>query len=144
MKYKFSFQKVLDFKETEKETAEQEFGTLKRQQLELEEKIEELGSIKENAFNQYNDTNRKTVMELLEVQQGIDHLNRKMKQLENQSINLYQKVEEKQQVLFEKTQEAKIWNQWKEKSKAAFQKQMEQKEQAMLDELAVLRFSRRT
>ena len=83
-------------------------------------------------------------MELLEVQQGIEHFNRQMKRLENQSFKLYQIVEEKQQVLIEKTQEAKIWNQWKDKSKAVFQKQMEQKEQAMLDELAVLRYSRRT
>jgi flagellar FliJ protein len=144
MKYKFTFQKVLDFKEKEKEAAEQEFGSLKLQQLELEEQIEELGSNKEKAFNQYNDVNRKTVMELLEIQQGIEHLNSQMKRLENQSNTLYQKVEEKQKILIEKTQEAKIWTHWKDKSKAAFQKQMDLKEQAMLDEMAVLRYSRRT
>jgi flagellar protein FliJ len=144
MKYKFSFQKVLDFKEQEQETAKQEFGSLKSEQLQLEERIEELGSIKEKAFNQYDNVNRKTVMELLEIQQGIDHFNHQMKRLEDQSQKLFQKVEEKQQVLIEKTQEAKIWNQWKDKSRAAFHKQMELKEQATLDELAVLRYSRRT
>jgi flagellar FliJ protein len=52
-------------------------------------------------------------------------------------------VEQKHQVLIEKTQEAKIWNQWKAKSKQVFLKQMERQEQAMLDEMAVLRYSRR-
>jgi flagellar protein FliJ len=143
MKMKFSYQKVLDFKEKEKEIAQQEFGTSKLKQMEVEEQLEGLAVEKEKIFNQYNDTNRKSVWQILEVQQEIDHVNLQMKKLEHQSQQIYHEVEQRHQVLIEKTQEAKIWNQWKAKSTAAFQKQIERKEQAFLDELSVLRSARR-
>jgi flagellar protein FliJ len=143
MKFNFSFQKVLDFKENEKEIAHQEYGTVKLQQTQIEEQIEGLEMVKDEIFNQYNQVHRKTVWEILEVQKEIEHVNLKMKQLENQSQIIHKKVEEKHQLLIEKSQEAKMWNQWKAKSKEAFQKQMDRKEQAMLDEMAILRYSRR-
>ncbi|WML56297.1 flagellar export protein FliJ [Neobacillus sp. PS2-9] len=143
MKFNFSFQKVLDFKENEKEIAHQEYGTVKLQQTQIDEQIEGLEMVKVEIFNQYNQVHRKTVWEILEVQQEIEHVNLKMKQLENQSQIIHKKVEEKHQLLIEKSQEAKMWNQWKAKSKEAFQKQMDRKEQAMLDEMAILRYSRR-
>lgn len=143
MKFKFSFQKVLDVKENEQEIAKQEYGTTKLRQLELQEQIDGLELVKENVFNQYNNVHKKTVLEILEVQQDIDHVSLRMKGLENQSQQLFQEVEQKHLVLIEKTQEAKMWNKWKAKSKDAFQKQVDRTEQAMLDEMAVLRYSRR-
>ncbi|WEG11233.1 flagellar export protein FliJ [Pullulanibacillus sp. KACC 23026] len=144
MTYHFTFQKVLDLKENEKEAAKQELGHVKRKQLELGEQLAEVDVHIEEALHQYNQVDRKTVMELLEIQEGIDYFNRQMNQLKTESKKLDHEVEEKQLVLIGKTQEAKTWNQWKEKSKAAFIKQMEQKEQAVLDEMAVLRYTRRT
>lgn len=141
MKFQFSFQNVLDFKEKEKELAEQEFGQIKSRANELQEQIDGLGQVKDEAYNQYNDVDRKTVWEMLEFQQGIEYLNQKMKRLEHQSKQVHLEVEQKQQVLIEKNQEAKIWNRWKSKSQIAFQLQMQQKEQAMLDEMAVIRYS---
>jgi flagellar FliJ protein len=143
MKFKFSFQKVLDVKENEQEIAKQEYGTTKLRQLELEEQIVGLELVKEKVFNQYNDVHKKTVWEILAVQQDIDHVSLQMKGLENQSQQIYHEVEQKHQVLIEKTKEAKMWNQWKAKSMDAFQKQVDRTEQAMLDEMAVLRYSRR-
>ncbi|NRD79411.1 flagellar export protein FliJ [Bacillus sp. BRMEA1] len=143
MKFQFSFQKVLDFKEKEKEAAEQEFGTIRTIAMELEEKMGNLEQVKENAFTQYNHVDRKTIWEMIEFQQEIEHINKRMKELAHQSQQVHQQVEQKQQVLIEKTQEAKMWNQWKSKSLAIFQRQMEQKEQAMLDEMAVLRYARK-
>lgn len=143
MKFDFSYQKVLDFKEKEKDMAQQEFGSIKIKQMELQEKLDGLDVIEEQVFNQYNNVDQKTVWEILEFQQEIDHVNRQKKQLEFQSQQLHQEVEHKHKMLIEKTQEAKMWNQWKSKSMAAFQKQINQQEQAMLDEMAVLRHSRR-
>jgi flagellar protein FliJ len=143
MKFDFSFQKGLEFKEKEKEVVQQEFGDIRLKQLELEEQIDGLEKTKEAVFNQYNDVNRKPVWEILEVQEEIKHINLRMEKLSHQKREITQAVEQKQQVLIEKTQEAKMWNQWKEKSKLAFQKQLDQKEQALLDEMAVLRYSRR-
>jgi len=142
MKFDFSFQKVLEFKEKEKEVVQQEFGEIKHKQLKLEEQIDGLEKTKEAVFNQDNDVNRKTVWEILEVQEEIKHINLRMEKLSYQQREITQEVEQKQKVLIEKTQEAKMWNQWKEKSKLAFQKQLDQKEQALLDEMAVLRYSR--
>jgi flagellar protein FliJ len=143
MKFHFSFQKVLDVKEKQKEVAHQEFGTIKLRQMELEEQIEGLELEKEKVFNQYNNVHKKTVAEILAVQQEIEHVNLQMQQKVQQSQQIHQEVENKHRVLIEKTQEAKMWNQWKAKSKDAFQKQLDQKEQAMLDEMAVLRYARR-
>jgi flagellar FliJ protein len=142
MKFQFSFQKVLDLKEKEQEIAQQEFGTIKLRQFELQEQVKGLELEKEKVFNQYNDVHRKSVWKILEVQQEIDHVNLEMEQLENQTQQIHQEVEQKHKVLIEKTQEAKMWNQWKAKSKDTFQVQLDRKEQAMLDEMAVLRYSR--
>ncbi|MDR6123747.1 flagellar FliJ protein [Bacillus sp. SLBN-46] len=143
MKFTFSFQKVLDFKENEKEIAHQEYGTVKLQQSKLEEQMEGLEMVKDQVLDQYNQVHRKTVWEILEVQRELEYVNLQMKQLENQSQIIHQEVEQKHQLLIERTQEAKMWNQWKTKSKEAFQKQMDRQEQAMLDEMAILRYSRR-
>jgi flagellar FliJ protein len=144
MKFTFSFQKVLDVKEKEQEIAKQEYGTSKIRQLELAEEIEGLEVVKENVFNQYNDVDKKTVKEILAFQQEIDHVSLRMKRLEDQSEQIHQEVEQKQQLLIKKNQETKMWNQWKAKSMEAFQKQLDRSEQAMLDEMAVLRYTRRT
>ena len=141
MKFKFSFQKVLDFKEKEKELAEHEFGQIKSRANELQEQIDGLEQVQEKAYDQYNDVDRKTVWEMLEFQQGIEYLNHKMKRLEHQSKQVHLEVEQKQQIFIEKNQEAKAWNRWKSKSQLAFQLQMQQKEQAALDEMAVIRYS---
>jgi flagellar FliJ protein len=139
----FPFQKVLDVKEKEKEMAEQQFGSVKRKQLEIDEKMKGLESEKEKAFHQYNFVDRKTVKEILEFQQEIDHVNRQLKQLEIESQQIRREVEKQQQVLIEKAKEAKMWSHWKAKSKEAFEKMLNQKEQAMLDEMAVMRHSRK-
>ncbi len=142
MTFRFSFQKVLDIKEKEKEMAKQEFGTIKHREMELQEQIEVLEMEKQKVFNQFDEVDRKTVLEILEVQQGIDHVNRQMKHLEFQSKQIHHQVELKHQELIERSREAKMWIQWKEKSKEAYLRQMGRKEQAMLDEMAVLRYSR--
>lgn len=143
MKYQFSYQKVLDFKEKEKEMAQNEYGTLKRKQMEVQQQLAGLEAHKEDVFNQFNHVGQKTVRDILEVQEEMNHVNRQMNLLVSKSQEIHQEVEQKQQLLIEKSKEAKMWNQWKSKSKAAFQKQMDQREQAMLDEMAVLRYSRR-
>jgi flagellar protein FliJ len=143
MKFNFSFQKVLDVKEREKELAQHEYGVMKRRQMELHEQIEGLEMAKEKVFDQYNEVNRKTVWEILEVHEDIKHVELQMKKLEHQSQQIVQEVEQRQQALFEKSKEAKMWNKWKEKSKDAFEKQLIKKEQTMLDEMAVLQYFRR-
>lgn len=143
MKFNFSYQKVLDVKEKEQELAKQEYGTSKLRQLELQEEIDGLELVKEEVFNQYDEVHRKAVREILAVQQEINHVSQKMKRLENQSHQMYQEVEQKHRVLIEKTQETKMWTQWKAKSKYMFQKELDRREQAMLDEMAVLRYSRK-
>jgi flagellar protein FliJ len=143
MKFQFSFQKVLDFKEKEKEVAEQEYGTIKLQQLELEEQIEDLESEKDQAFNLYDNVHKKSIMEIIDAQKNIEYVNRQIKQLEYKSQQIHQEVEQKYQELIEKTQETKMWNKWKDKSRDIFHKEMLQKEQAMLDEMAVLRYTRK-
>lgn len=143
MSYVFSFQKVLDVKEKEKEIAEQQFGSVKHKQMVLQQKMAGLELEKNKAFHQYDNVNRKTVMEIMEFQLEIDHVNQQLRQLAIQSQLIEQEVEKHQRILIEKSKETKMWNQWKSKSKEAFEKVMNQKEQAMLDEMAVIRHSKK-
>lgn len=143
MKYKFAFQKVLDVKEKEKEVAKEEFGSSKQRQIELDRKLAGLESEKDKIYHQFNQVNRKAVWEILEVHEELQHVDQQVKRLTQQSEQLHLEVEHKQIVLFEKTKEAKVWNLWKDKSKKEFIKQQERIEQAMLDEMAILRYSRK-
>lgn len=143
MKYKFAFQKVLDVKEKEKEVAKEEFGSSKQRQMELDRKLAGLESEKDKIYHQFNQVNRKAVWEILEVHEELQHVDQQVKRLTQQSEQLHLEVEHKQIVLFEKTKEAKVWNLWKDKSKKEFIKQQERIEQAMLDEMAILRYSRK-
>ncbi|HJV47265.1 MAG TPA: flagellar export protein FliJ, partial [Bacillota bacterium] len=141
-KFHFSFQKVLDVKEKEKEQAQLEFGVVKRAQTELLEKIDRLHALKESYLTEYNHVHQKTVLEILQIQEHINEVERHIRQLTLQCNQLDQEVDTKQQVLVDRAKEEKVWQQLKKKSFDSFQKQMEQKEQAILDEMAVLRFSR--
>ncbi|WP_251554693.1 flagellar export protein FliJ [Neobacillus muris] len=143
MKYTFSFQKVLDVKEKEQEMAHQDYGAVKLRLMEVDQQMEQLMVEKEEMFEQYNHVHQKSVSEILEMQEEMEHVNQKLKQLTDLSLKIHQEADRKQQVLIEKSQEAKMWNTWKDKSKQAWQKQIELQEQAMLDEMAVLRYSRR-
>lgn len=143
MKFHFVFQKVLDVKEKEKEQAQQEFGKVQRRQTELQEQICELQMQKEFLLNQYNDVHQKTIMEILQVQQDIEHFDHRIHHLSDQFSLINTQVEQKQQVLLDRVKEAKIWKQSKVKSFNTFQKQLEKREQSMLDEMAVLRYSRK-
>ncbi|HJV45273.1 MAG TPA: flagellar export protein FliJ [Bacillota bacterium] len=142
MKFHFSFQKVLDVKEKEKEQAQLEFGVIKRAQTELQEKIDRLHALKESYLVEYNHVHQKTVLEILQIQEHINEVDRYTRQLTLQCNQLDREIDTKQQVLVDRAKEEKVWQQLKNKSFDSFQKQMEQKEQAILDEMAVLRFSR--
>jgi flagellar protein FliJ len=142
MKFQFTFQKVLDVKQREKEQAQEEFGTIKHRQAELQEKIDQLHQLKGTYLSQYNHVHQKTVLEIMQIQEHVDHIDRQIHHLSIQCNELTEEVDFKQQVLMDKAKEEKMWQQWKTRSFDSFQKQMEQKEQAMLDEMAVLRYSR--
>lgn len=143
MKFHFVFQKVLDVKEKEKGQAQQEFGIIQRRQTELQEQISHLQSRKETLFNQFNDVHQKRIMEILQVQQEIEHFDQRIRYLSDECHLVNQEVEQKQQILLDKAKEEKIWKQWKNKSCDAYQKQLERREQAILDEMAVLHYARK-
>jgi flagellar protein FliJ len=143
MNYRFPYQKVLEYKEKQQDLAEQEFGVVKQKQFELEQELEGLQSREQGIFDEYNQVHQKKVADILEIQAGIKHVHHIKRQLEHKTVEVHKELEAKQQVLLERSQEAKIWNKWKAKSRASFIKEMDQKEQAMLDEMAVIRYSRK-
>ena len=143
MKFNFSFQKVLDVKEKEKEQVRSEFGDLKLRQAKIEEELEGLARAKDAIFSKYDDLNRKSISEYLEMQDEINHVNGQLGKLTLSHHQIVDAAACKQQLLIEKTQETKIWNQWKEKSRLAFQAQVDKQEQTALDEMAILRHSPR-
>ncbi|WP_318507758.1 hypothetical protein [Bacillus sp. T3] len=55
MSFIFPFQKVLNVKEKEVEIAQQEYSSVKQQQMHLEEHLKRLDTSKDKAFHQYND-----------------------------------------------------------------------------------------
>lgn len=143
MNYKFSFQRILDFKEKEKDQVQQVYSELKQRELSLQDQLDDLEKGKAAAFHRYNHVDSKSIAEILEVNEEIKYINERIEQLNFQKRRIDHEMTNKQQQLIEKSQEVKMWNGWKEKSKAAFIEQMAQKEQAALDEMAILRYSRK-
>lgn len=143
MNYQFSFQRILDFKEKEKEQVQQVFSELKQRETSLQDQLVDLEQVKAAAFHRYNHVDSKSIAEILEVNEEIKYINERIEQLNFQKRRLHHEMTNKHQQLVEKSQEVKMWNGWKDKSKAAFLERMAQKEQASLDEMAVLRYSRK-
>jgi flagellar protein FliJ len=142
VKFNTSFQKIIDIKEYETQQQTLEFSLVKSKQTELETKLHELEQKKEDSIEKHQLMKKMTVLDMIEFQQGIDHLDKQIIMIQSELIQVVQIVEKEHELLLEKVKETKKWNRLKEKSLTALQEEKNRKEQLFLDEIATLHYAR--
>jgi flagellar protein FliJ len=143
MSYQFPLQRILDYKEKEKQQAQQEFGLSLQKKEDVEQEILRLVQKKEQVESQlYQPDRGYKAMELVECQRYIDRINDQVSSLQRHLRRAQKDVEKKQQLLMEKSKDEKIWNEWKTRLIEQDRQSRHKQEQDMLDELASIRYFR--
>lgn len=145
MKFKFSLEKVLRQRNIEVEIAQKNFIDAQRAYEQEQDRLNQMINLKQQS-----------IAERYQLTQGQGHWLNRVDQIneflvgqdqriknQNQRLSEFEKVvESKREILKVALTEAKIIEKLKEKKKAEFVSKIMKEEQAELDELAVLRFSR--
>jgi flagellar FliJ protein len=143
MSFVYSFQKILDMKEKEKEQAEINYS--KSIQV-LHREQQRLAHLEQNKQNmEQRLLQRKKNVSLAELKTNyeyIDHLQRLIVQAGESKERAEKDVEAKQFILSERAMDQKIWEKLKENSFEKYMKRVRQIEQKELDEIAVVRYYR--
>jgi len=140
--FKYSFQKIVDLKESEKTQAEwllsdaigelnaenEQLKLLKLQQREWEDKLET--AVREAS----------SLGDIVTINQYIEYFAQKIKSKMKDIKRAEQKVEKCRSALASKMKEEKVWHKAKEHAFAKFQYDMLLREQNELDEMATIRF----
>lgn len=144
MRFRYSFQKIVDVKHSEKDHAEwvlsQAVGKLVREQQHLSQLSLQKDELKQYACEAA--MTRTQVSDLLLIQHYVDHLDQQI-EVKMEDVKVAKRVvATKQDLLQEKVREEKIWTKAREKAYEKFSAEMRLKEQNMLDEMATNRFKR--
>jgi flagellar FliJ protein len=144
MKFRYSFQQIVDLKNNEKTQAEwilsEALGRLRTEETSLyhlsekkTELSEHIASVSENAT---------TISQMLILQSYMDHLDQQIVK-KNQEIQQAQHiVVKKQEHLSEKMIDEKVWTKAREKAYTQYKVIAGRKEQEDLDEISTNRFKR--
>ena len=144
--FKFSFQRVLDIKENEKELAEIQMAEAIKKQAEAYKKNENIHD-KLNATHDIIHQKQKEgihVFELRMLGQYADQLKQELITSSREVRQVDGNVQRTQNHLRTKMKETKIWLNLKDKKQQEHHQQNKQIEQSFLDEMATIRFSRLT
>lgn len=138
--YKFSMEKILEWRTDTEKTTMEEFATLQndlqREKLVLNGLQRQYAKSKENDLRNYN------VNELVHQQLYVQAIEEK---IEEQTQIIYRKkdlVEESRMELIAAQKDRKIMEKLKEKGESNYLENIKNIEQKELDEMAVLRFNR--
>lgn len=145
MKFRFSLEKVLKQRIIEAEIAQKNFIDAQRIYDQEVEKLQEMISLKDKTLQDRYKLTQSHGQWLDQVNQMNQFLIGHDQRIKNQNQRLSEQekvVESKREILKDALTEAKIIEKLKEKKKAEFIAKAMKDEQAEIDELAVLRFSR--
>jgi flagellar protein FliJ len=144
MSFVYSFQKLLDLKEKEKEQAEMGY-TKSRQALEKEDALlQKLVRDKEHmqhAIYQKTEANI-TLADLRNSYEYLDHMQQLIIKAHHTRAQAEQDMRHKQETLQQKALDEKVWIKLKENSHMQYTEKVKQQEQKELDEMAVARYYR--
>jgi flagellar FliJ protein len=143
MSFVYSFQKILDMKEKEKEQAEVNYSKSIRVLQQEQQRLDSLKSNKKYLEERMLQGEQNiSLAELKTNYEYIGHLQRLITQA-NESKELAEKdVEAKQSILSERAIDQKIWEKLKEQSFEKYKEELRKKEQKELDEISVSRYFR--
>lgn len=143
MSFIYSFQKILDMKEKEKEQAEISYSksmqALHREQKRLSDLVKNKQQVEERMVRKEENI---SLAELKTNYEYVGHLQRMIVQANETKVQAEKDVETKQGILSERAMDQKIWEKLKEHSFEKYKERMLQIEQKELDEIAVARYYR--
>lgn len=140
--FRYSFQKIVDLKSSEKTQAEWILSAAVGALAVEEQSLEQLQASKLEWENKLIEASQTAVslMELQVMQQYLDHL---VTCISNKMLDVLQakkKVEHRRGLLTEKMKDEKVWLKAKDHAFERFRSALQVKEQNELDEMATVRF----
>ena len=143
MSYRFPLQKVLDYKEKEKQQAQQELGSSLQKKQVVEQGIQQLFEKREQVEDRLFAVNKGyKISELHQHHHYMNALNQQIMSMQGQLRRAQKDVERKQSTLMEKARDEKVWQEWKIRLIEQERQEQQKKEQEMLDEMASIRYFR--
>lgn len=144
MKFRYSFQQIVDLKNNEKTQAEwilsEALGRLRTEETSLYHLFEKKTELSEHIASVSG--NATTISQMLILQSYMDHLDQQIVK-KNQEIKQAQHiVVKKQEHLSEKMIDEKVWTKAREKAYTQYKVIAGRKEQEDLDEISTNRFKR--
>lgn len=142
--FHYPFQKILELKEKEKESAQQQMAKAIQRQEKIELRVADLNDSYSAAREHLAIKQEQgiAIMELRRREDYVEHLRRNLR-LEQEDCRLAKKnVDKKQEVLHDKLKEEKTWFVLKEKQELEFIERSKLEEQNQLDEMASNRYYR--
>ncbi|MEI7027332.1 flagellar export protein FliJ [Paenibacillus sp. y28] len=143
MKFKYSFQKLVDLKANEKSQAEwmlsKAIGKLNEEESSLQGLQAEKTSTHERMLGTAE--RKATISEMIAAQHYMQHLDHRIQQKRQEVHRAQNEVSQKQVFLSEKMLQEKVWNKAKERAYESFVGKIRKQEQEELDEIATVRHS---
>lgn len=144
MRFRYSFQKIVDLKTNEKTQAEwilsDAVGHLREEEESLHSLFSEKDDVRQRLINSTSASI--TASELMSYQYYLNHLDDRIKRKTVDVRHAETKVEQKREVLSSKMKEEEVWNRARQKAYQLHQALVLKKEQETLDELATTRHKR--
>jgi flagellar protein FliJ len=144
MKFKFSLQRVLDHRKIIEGLAQTDYQIALSQQLEEEKKLEnmikQLFDARANAALVQVSGAHDAAEKLKQIYQFTVLQDRRIAQQRTRVENSKKGVEDKQEILRQRSSERKIIDKLKEKKKSDFIEEQKREEQKEMDEMSILRF----
>lgn len=143
LKFKYSYQRVLDLKTREKEAAQAQVAQAMRKLEKAEQTARELSAQLEREENKLWAVGQSiSISEIRNRVTYIEHLRRQMMQQQLAVRMASRQVQQKQNILDEKVKEEKKWSIHKEKLALQYLEERKRQEQLQLDELSAQRYFR--
>lgn len=142
MKFRYSFQKIVDLKSNETTQAKWVLSDAVGRLRDEEQSLSTLYTEKDHVETALNSSvvQRTTVSDIRVYQNYLDHLDDRIRHKTAEVKVAEHKVDEKRQILSSKMVEEKVWNQARHKAFLVHQADVLKKEQDTLDEMATVRF----
>ncbi|GIP33068.1 flagellar export protein FliJ [Paenibacillus sp. J2TS4] len=144
MPFKFTFQKIVDLKTSEKTQAEWTLSTAVGELRMEEQSLQQLRLEKQSVQDRlYAESEvRTTVSELMIYQSYMDHIDHKISEKSKDVTAAQKNVDIQKETLTVKMMEEKVWLNARDKAKQRFMSEWLKKEQDSLDEMASVRHRR--
>ncbi|UJF35344.1 flagellar export protein FliJ [Paenibacillus hexagrammi] len=144
MKFRYSFQQIVDLKNSERTHAEwilsEALGELRNEETSLHALFEQKDALQQQIVSASDQC--VTISEMLLLQNYLNHIDQQILRKHQDVARAQKLVENKQEKLTERMLDEKVWNKAREKAFHQFQSFVAKKEQEALDEMATNRFKR--